>query len=58
MKVMLIKRVLNKRLGYKVIEDIYNHYKLVDSDGVLIRYFLTREELFQFVKMIKMLRII
>ncbi len=58
MKMMMVKRVLNKRLGYELVEDAYGHYGVFDRWGTLIRYFLSKEELYQFIKMIRLLGIL
>ncbi len=57
MKLVLIKRILNKRLGYKLIVNPYKHIE-VYKDKTLIRCFDTEKELFQWVKLIKILGII
>ncbi len=55
MKMILIKKILLKRRGYKLIEDAYGHYGVFDKWGTLIRYFLTEQELFQWIRLIKFL---
>ena len=56
MKVNLVKKVFNKRLGYILVEEMdADHYCLYDRNLTVIRYFLSKQELFQYTKMLKIL---
>lgn len=57
MKVNLVRRVFKKRLGYVLVED-EDHYCLYDRDLTVIKYFLNKESLFQYAKMLKILGIL
>ena len=57
MKIDLIKRVFKKRLGYILIQD-KDHYCLYDKNLTVIKYFLSKRELFQYTKMLKILGIL
>jgi 5'-3' exonuclease len=57
MKIDLIKRVFKKRLGYILIQD-KDHYCLYDKNLTVIKYFLSKRELFQYTKMLKKLGIL
>lgn len=56
MKINLIKRVFKKRLGYILVQDMdTDHYCLYDRNLTVIKYFLSKKELFQYAKMLKIL---
>ena len=56
MRVNLIRRVFRKRLGYILVQDMdTDHYCLYDRDLTVIRCFLSKKELFQYAKMLKIL---
>jgi hypothetical protein len=57
MKIDLIKRVFKKRLGYILIQD-KDHYCLYDGNLTVIKYFLSKRELFQYTEMLKILGIL
>lgn len=57
MKVNLIRRVFRKRLGYILVQDT-DHYCLYDKNLTVIKYFLSKRELFQYTKMLKILGIL
>ena len=56
MKINLIRRIFKKRLGYILVQDMdTEHYYLYDRNLTVIRYFLSKKELFQYTKMLKVL---
>jgi hypothetical protein len=56
MRINLVKRVFKKRLNYILVQEMdTDHYCLYDRNLTLIRYFLSKQELFQYVKMLKLL---
>ena len=56
MRISLVKRVFKKRLGYILVEEMdVDHYCLYDRNLTVIRYFLSKQELFQYAKMLKFL---
>lgn len=59
MKINLIKRVFRKRLGYVLVEEMdTDHYCLYDRNLTVIKYFLSKKELFQYTKMLKIIGIL
>lgn len=59
MRINLIKRVFKKRLGYVLVEEMdTEHYCLYDKNLTVIKYFLSKRELFQYTKMLKILGIL
>ena len=59
MKINLIKRVFKKRLGYVLVEEMdTDHYCLYDRNLTVIKYFLSKKELFQYTKMLKKIGIL
>lgn len=56
MRINLVKRVFKKRLGYILIEEMdTDHYCLCDKNLTVIRYFLSKKELYQYTRMLKIL---
>ena len=55
MKLLLIKKLLLKRLNYKLIVNPYKRIEIYNKDNVLIRCFSDKESLFQYTKMLKFL---
>ena len=56
MRINTVKRVFRKRLGYILIEEMdTDHYYLYNRNLTLIRYFLSKKELYQYTKMLKIL---
>jgi hypothetical protein len=56
MRINLVRRVFKKRLGYILVQEMdTDHYCLYDRNLTVIRYFLSKKELFQYVKMLKFL---
>lgn len=59
MRINLIRRVFKKRLGYILVQDMdTDHYCLYDRNLTVIRYFLSKKELFQYTKMLKIVGIL
>lgn len=59
MKINLIRRIFKKRLGYILVQDMdTDHYCLYDRNLTVIRYFLSKRELFQYTKMLKIIGIL
>ena len=56
MRINLVRRVFKKRLGYILIQEMdTDHYCLYDRNLTVIKYFLSKKELFQYAKMLKIL---
>ena len=56
MRINTVKRVFRKRLGYILVQEMdEDHYRLYDRNLTLIRYFLSKNELFQYTRMLKIL---
>ena len=59
MKINLIRRIFKKRLGYILVQDMdTDHYCLYDRNLTVIKYFLSKKELFQYTKLLKILGIL
>ena len=59
MKINLIRRIFKKRLGYILVQDMdTDHYCLYDRNLTVIKYFLSKRELFQYTKLLKMVGIL
>lgn len=59
MRINLIKRVFKKRLGYVLVEEMdTDHYCLYDRNLTVIKYFLSKKELFQYTKTLKKIGIL
>ena len=59
MKINLIRRIFKKRLGYILVQDMdMDHYCLYDRNLTVIKYFLSKKELFQYTKLLKILGIL
>ena len=59
MRVNLVRRVFKKRLGYILVEEMdTDHYCLYDRNLTVIKYFLSKRELFQYTKLLKILGIL
>ena len=59
MRIELIKRMFRKRLGYILVQDMdTDHYCLYDRNLTVIRYFLSKKELFQYTKLLKKIGIL
>ena len=59
MKINLIRRIFKKRLGYILVQDMdTDHYCLYDRNLTVIKYFLSKRELFQYTKLLKILGIL
>lgn len=59
MRINLIKRVFKKRLGYILVQEMdTDHYCLYDGNLTVIKYFLSKKELFQYAKLLKILGIL
>ena len=57
MKVNLVRRVFRKRLGYILVQN-EDHYCLYDRNLTVIKYFLSKKELFQYTKLLKKIGIL
>lgn len=56
MKINLIRRIFKKRLGYILVQEMdTDHYCLYDRNLTVIKYFLSKKELFQYTKLLKIL---
>ena len=56
MKVNFVRKVFRKRLGYILVQEMdTDHYCLYDRNLTMIRYFLSKKELYQYTKMLKLL---
>ena len=59
MRINLVRRVFKKRLGYILVEEMdTDHYCLYDRNLTVIKYFLSKRELFQYTKLLKILGIL
>ena len=59
MRVNTVKRVFRKRFGYILVQDMdEDHYYLYDKNLTLIRYFLSKNELFQYTRLLKFLELL
>lgn len=59
MKVNFVRKVFRKRLGYILIKEMDDdHYYLYDRNLTLIRYFLSKKELFQYTRLLKFLELL
>jgi hypothetical protein len=59
MRINLIRRAFKKRLGYILVQEMdTDHYCLYDRNLTVIKYFLSKRELFQYTKMLKILGIL
>ena len=57
MRINLVRRVFKKRLGYILVQD-EDHYCLYDKNLTVIKYFLSKRELFQYTKLLKKIGIL
>ncbi len=58
MKIALIKRTLKRKRNYTLIEDAYGNYGVFDEWNTLIRYFLSEKELLDWIRMLRILKLI
>jgi hypothetical protein len=59
MRINLVRRVFKKRLGYVLVQEMdEDHYCLYDRNLTLIRYFLSKKELYQYTRLLKMVGIL